>query len=102
MGLKRLSLFAVLGAMLSLGVVSDASAGSIADFEPCPRSSSNVLICPQGTEGISYSIKFRGDEQPICAPGDDKDYREEEEALQSHRRAKVADLSEGDDDLLGD
>lgn len=60
--------------MLSLGVVSDASAGSIADFEPCPRSSSNVLVCPQGTEGTSYSIKFRGDEQPICAPGDDKWY----------------------------
>ena len=34
-------------------------------------------------------------------PGETEQY-EHEKALQSHRRAKVADLSEGDDDLLGD
>ena len=59
--------------MLSLGVVSDASAGSIADFTPCPKSGSD-LVCPVGTTGTPYSITFRGDEQPICAPGDDKWY----------------------------
>jgi len=31
-------------------------------------------VCPVGTEGVPYSIKFRGDEEPICAPGDDKWY----------------------------
>ena len=72
MGLKRLlSLVVVLAAATSLGVASDASAGSIADFTPCPRSGS-YLVCPVGTTGTSYSIKFRGDEEPICAPGDDK------------------------------
>ena len=59
--------------MLSLGVVSDASAGSIADFTPCPKSGTD-LVCPVGTTGQAYSIKFRGDEDPICAPGDDKWY----------------------------
>ena len=31
-----------------------------------------------------------------------REHSQEREALQSHRRAKVADLSEGDDELLGD
>jgi large repetitive protein len=70
-GLKRLSLLAALAAALSLGVVSDASAGSIADFDPCPKSGGD-LVCPVGTTGTPYSIKFHGDEDPICAPGDDK------------------------------
>ena len=73
MGLKRLSLLAAVAAALLLGVVSDASAGSIADFAPCPKSGTD-LVCPVGTTGQSYSIKFRGDEDPICAPGDDKWY----------------------------
>ena len=72
-GLKRLSLLAALAAALSLGVVSDASAGSIADFDPCPKSGGD-LVCPVGTTGTPYSIKFHGDEDPICAPGDDKWY----------------------------
>ena len=73
MGLKRLLFIVVLAAATSLGVVSDASAGSIADFTPCPKSGV-YLVCPVGTTGQSYSIKFRGDEDPICAPGDDKWY----------------------------
>lgn len=72
MGLKRLLFLVVLAAAMCLGIASDASAGSIADFTPCPRGSSNDLICPVGTTGTPYSIKFRGDEEPICAPGDDK------------------------------
>jgi len=72
-GLKRLSLLAVLAAALSLGVVSDASAGSIADFDPCPKSGPD-LVCPIGTTGTPYSIRFHGDEDPICSPGDDKWY----------------------------
>jgi hypothetical protein len=70
-GLKRLSFLVVLATALSLGVVSDASAGSIADFTPCPKAG-QYLVCPVGTTGQSYSIKFRGDEDPICAPGDDQ------------------------------
>lgn len=73
MGLKRLSFLAVLAAALSLGVVSDASAGSIADYDPCPKSGTD-LVCPVGTTGTPYSIRFHGDEDPICAPGDDKWY----------------------------
>jgi hypothetical protein len=72
-GLKRLSLLAVLAAAVSLGLVSDASAGSIADFDPCPKAGID-LVCPPGTEGVPYSIRFHGDEEPICAPGDDKWY----------------------------
>lgn len=71
MGLKRLLLLVAFVAATSLGVASDATAGSIADFTPCPRSGS-YLVCPIGTAGTPYSIKFRGDEEPICAPGDDK------------------------------
>jgi hypothetical protein len=72
-GLKRLSLLAVLAAAVSLGVVSDAFAGSIADFDPCPKGGPD-LVCPVGTTGTPYSIRFHGDEDPICAPGDDKWY----------------------------
>jgi len=72
-GLKRLLLLAVLTAAVSLGVVSDASAGSIADFDPCPKIGTD-LVCPVGTTGTSYSIRFHGDEDPICSPGDDKWY----------------------------
>ena len=52
--------------------VPGASAGSIADFDPCPRGSNGDLICPFGKVGVNYSIKFHGDEQPICSPGDDQ------------------------------
>jgi hypothetical protein len=54
--------------------VPGASAGSIADFDPCPRGSSIDLVCPVGKVGVPYSIKFHGDEQPICSPGDDTWY----------------------------
>jgi hypothetical protein len=72
--LKRLAAALVLGCAAATVVVSAAPAGSIADFDPCPKGGNGVLICPPGTEGVAYSIKFRGDEDPICAPGDDKWY----------------------------
>ena len=72
MGLKRLLFLVALAAGLSLGVVSDAYAGSIDDQDPCPKNPSQTLVCPPGTEGVAYSIRFHGDEEPICAPGDDK------------------------------
>ena len=68
---------AALATVLMLGLVSGASAGSIADFDPCPKAASGdprPLVCPAGTEGVAYSIRFHGDEEPICAPGDDKWY----------------------------
>ena len=54
--------------------VPGASAGSIDDHDPCPKSPTGNLICPVGTTGVPYSIKFHGDEQPICSPGDDQWY----------------------------
>ena len=71
--LTRLSLVIVLAATFALGVVSDATAGSIADFDPCPKSGGD-LVCPIGTTGKPYSIRFHGDEEPICSPGDDTWY----------------------------
>jgi hypothetical protein len=62
----------VLAFAAAIVFVPGASAGSIADFDPCPRGSNGDLICPIGQVGINYSIKFHGDEQPICRPGDDQ------------------------------
>ncbi len=60
---------------VSIAVVPSASAGSIDDGDPCPRTGTAPdLICPIGTVGVPYSIKFHGDEQPICSPGDDQWY----------------------------
>jgi hypothetical protein len=69
--LRRLSLLLVLTAALALGLASAAPAGSISDSDPCPRNGSD-LVCPSGTTGVAYSIKFHGFEVPICSPGDDK------------------------------
>jgi hypothetical protein len=71
--MKRFSLVIVLAGVFVLGIVSDATAGSIADFDPCPKSGSD-LVCPAGTTGTPYSIRFHGDEDPICSPGDDTWY----------------------------
>ena len=70
MGLMRLSLLAVLAAMLSLGVVSSAPAGvGIAD-EPCPTvAGENTNTCPVGTVGQPYAIQFREAEGSGCGPG---------------------------------
>jgi large repetitive protein len=73
-GLKRLFSLVVLALCASVAVPGSASAGSIYDVSPCPKGASGFLVCPVGTTGTSYSIKFRGDEEPICAPGDDKWY----------------------------
>lgn len=64
----------VLALAAAIVFVPGASAGSIADFDPCPRGSNGDLICPVGKVGVNYSIKFRGDEVPICSPGDDQWY----------------------------
>lgn len=72
--LKRLASLLVLASLTAVVLVSAAPAGSIDDGDPCPKDGSGNLICPVGTEGVPYSIKFHGDEDPICAPGDDKWY----------------------------
>ena len=64
----------VLALAAAIVFVPGASAGSIADFDPCPRGSNDDLICPVGQVGVNYSIKFHGDEVPICHPGDDQWY----------------------------
>jgi len=69
---KRLVPPVVVACAAAAALVSVASAGSIDDGDPCPKNGSGLLVCPPGTEGASYSIKFHGDEDPICAPGDDK------------------------------
>ena len=74
MSWKRLVPLAVLACAAAAALVSVASAGSIDDEDPCPKNGSGDLVCPPGTEGVAYSIKFHGDEDPICAPGDDKWY----------------------------
>src|SRR5687768_1249447 len=60
----------VLALAAAVVVVPSAGAGSIDDGDPCPRSGVD-LVCPIGTVGVPYSIKFHGDEEPICSPGDD-------------------------------
>ena len=52
----------VLALAAAIVFVPGASAGSIADFDPCPRGSNDDLVCPVGQVGVNYSIKFHGDE----------------------------------------
>ncbi len=61
----------VLALAAAIVFVPGASAGSISDQDPCPKSGPD-LVCPVGKVGVPYSIKFHGDEQPICSPGDDQ------------------------------
>jgi large repetitive protein len=71
---KRLLFIAVLALAASAALVSSASGGGIRDWEPCPDNSADVsqdLICPDGTIGVPYTIKFRAVEEPPCSPGDD-------------------------------
>ncbi len=63
----------VLAVAAAVVFVPGASAGSIDDGDPCPKSGAD-LVCPDGQVGIPYSIKFHGDEEPICSPGDDQWY----------------------------
>jgi hypothetical protein len=71
---KRLVLLAAFASVAAAVLVGAAPAGSIDDGDPCPRNGGGMLVCPPGTEGVGYSIRFHGDEDPICAPGDDKWY----------------------------
>ncbi len=68
--LRRLLFVLVLAIGVSIVVVPGASAGGIRDWEPCPDDAGN-LVCPTGTTGVPYSIKFRAVEEPPCRPGDD-------------------------------
>lgn len=74
MSLKRLVLLVVFASAAAAVLVGAAPAGSIDDGDPCPKNGGAMLVCPPGTEGVAYSIRFHGDEDPICAPGDDKWY----------------------------
>ena len=69
---RRLLSLVVLACVAASVLVAAAPAGSIDDGDPCPKNGANDLVCPTGTEGTSYSIKFHADEDPPCAPGDDK------------------------------
>jgi hypothetical protein len=69
--LKRLVLLVVFASAAAAVLVGAAPAGSIDDGDPCPKVGAD-LVCPVGTEGVAYSIKFHADEDPPCAPGDDK------------------------------
>jgi hypothetical protein len=69
---KRLLSLVALACVAASVLVSAAPAGSIDDGDPCPKNGANDLVCPPGTEGVAYSIKFHADEDPPCAPGDDK------------------------------
>lgn len=71
MSLRRLLFTLVLALAASVAVVSAASAGGIRDWEPCPDSGGGELLCPAGTVGVPYSIKFRAVEEPPCSPGED-------------------------------
>jgi large repetitive protein len=70
---RRLLFVFVLALAAAVVFVPGASAGSIDDGDPCPKSGVD-LVCPIGTVGVPYSIRFHGDEEPICSPGDDKWY----------------------------
>ena len=54
----------------AVAVVPSAGAGGIRDWEPCPDNNGD-LVCPLGTTGVPYSIKFRAVEEPPCQPGED-------------------------------
>jgi hypothetical protein len=69
---KRLLSLVALACVSACVLVAAAPAGSIDDGDPCPKNGANDLVCPPGTEGTAYSIKFHADEDPPCAPGDDK------------------------------
>ena len=69
---RRLLSLVVLACVAASVLVAAAPAGSIDDGDPCPKNGANDLVCPPGTEGTAYSIKFHADEDPPCAPGDDK------------------------------
>ena len=71
---RRLLSALVFAVAVAIVFVPGASAGSIADFDPRPRGSNGDLVCPVGKVGVNYSIKFHGDEVPICSPGDDQWY----------------------------
>ncbi len=60
----------VLVVAAAVAVVPSAGAGGIRDWEPCPDNNGD-LICPVGTTGVPYSIKFRAVEEPPCQPGED-------------------------------
>ncbi len=68
--LRRLLFMLVLAFAVSIAVVPSASAGGIRDWEPCPDTGGE-LVCPTGTTGVPYSIKFRAVEEPPCQPGED-------------------------------
>jgi len=70
---KRFCLL-VVACAVALGAAADGIAGSIDDGDPCPLNNTGDLVCPAGTTGKPYSIKFHGDEVPICSPGDDTWY----------------------------
>ena len=68
MGLKRLLLFVVLAAGMSLGLVSSAPAGNY-DEQRMGCTGESPATCPTGTEGQAYSIPIEllGDEDEGCA-----------------------------------
>jgi len=68
---KRLLPLVVVACAAAAALVSVASAGGIRDWEPCPDGGNGLLVCPQGTTGAPYSIKFRAVEEPPCQPGED-------------------------------
>lgn len=67
---KRLLVLLALVAAAATVLASAAPAGGIRDWEPCPDQG-GILVCPQGTEGVHYAIKFRAVEEPPCQPGED-------------------------------
>ena len=71
MSWKRLVPLVVVACAAAAALVSVASAGGIRDWEPCPDGGNGLLVCPQGTTGAPYSIKFRAVEEPPCQPGED-------------------------------
>ena len=68
--LRRVIPLFVLAIVAAATLVSGASAGGIRDWEPCPDTAGE-LLCPIGTVGVPYSIKFRAVEEPPCQPGED-------------------------------
>ena len=60
----------VLVVAAAVAVVPSAGAGGIRDWEPCPDNNGD-LVCPLGTTGVPYSIKFRAVQEPPCQPGED-------------------------------
>ena len=70
--MRRFRIIVVTTALACLAALALASSSSAGDFvdEPCPNAGGDLYLCPAGTQGAPYSIKWKVDDNdtlPDCA-----------------------------------